>query len=189
MNDGTDVVTSGLSINVSDVYISTPGRLPNATQGTFYTTSVTASGGTGPDHILRERPPERAEHDVGRRDCGTPNAIPIGKYQVNITAFASVSGAYNKTMSLDVIGTPPALPALTISGNTSLPDCTFGVVCSQTIMVAYGGTAPFTWTASGLPPGMGIRFGEGVTLSRIHRATRSCVASRPGWALQRDRSP
>ena len=39
--------------------------------------------------------------------------------------------------------------------------------CSRSVGVFSGGTAPFTWTASGLPAGMSIRTGDGVTSSWI----------------------
>ena len=38
LNDGTASVMSAVTINVSNVYIPTAGRLPNATQGSVYTT-------------------------------------------------------------------------------------------------------------------------------------------------------
>src|SRR6185295_17032910 len=49
-------------------------------------------------------------------------------------------------------------------GSTGLDDCTFGVACARGVSVLNGGTAPFAWTASGLPPGMTVHFGSSNTL-------------------------
>ena len=37
------------------------------------------------------------------------------------------------------------------------------VPCSRPVSVSSGGTAPFEWLAGGLPDGMSIRAGDGVT--------------------------
>src|SRR5262249_18886118 len=42
--------------------------------------------------------------------------------------------------------------------NNLIEDCPVGFPCGAAISVKTG-TAPFTWTATGLPPGMSIRFG------------------------------
>ena len=39
--------------------------------------------------------------------------------------------------------------------------------CTRAIGVGGGGTAPFTWKASGLPPGMSFRTGSGATLAYV----------------------
>ena len=60
---------------------------------------------------------------------------------------------------------PPLLPSLNPYG-PNFDDCTIGAACSRGISVT-SGTAPFSWTASGLPPGMSIRTGDGATSSGI----------------------
>ena len=65
-------------------------------------------------------------------------------------------------MSIDVIGVPPALPWVIPYGNY-FNDCSLGLQCNAAIAVLSGGTAPFTWSASGLPLGLSIRTGSGTT--------------------------
>jgi hypothetical protein len=66
--------------------------------------------------------------------------------------------SYVKTMEIDIIGAPPNMPEIQSIGSN---DCTVGGGCQRSVNVAGGGTAPFTWSATGLPPGMGIRQGSG----------------------------
>ncbi len=68
-------------------------------------------------------------------------------------------------MAIDVIGSPEALPEIAQYGD--LGDCTIGMGCTSAIGVSAGGTAPFTWKAVGLPPGMGFRTGSGATLAYV----------------------
>src|SRR5262249_5124258 len=68
----------------------------------------------------------------------------------------------SKLMSIDVIGTPPTLPNVSPYGGL-FDDCTFGSTCSVGMGVGGSSGAPFVWTAIGLPPGMSIRSGSGIT--------------------------
>ena len=85
----------------------------------------------------------------------------------------------SKSLSIDVIGVPVALPSIDLSTYNNLDDCTIGVRCSRGIGVRRGGTSPFTWTATGLPPGMSVRSSTG--------ATSVLVSSGPGWDIVADR--
>ena len=70
-------------------------------------------------------------------------------------------------MSIDVIGAAPTLPSIAPSGSF-IYDCTVGVSCTRTILVQNGGSAPFTWGVPvGLPPGMFLRSGSGITSSFV----------------------
>ena len=106
-----------------------------------------------------------------------PRTTSPGKYTADIVAKDSNNVFYTKRMSIVVIGTPPKLPEVFPYGSV-IDDCTVYVNCTKGINVINGGTGPFTWAASGLPPGMFIRTGSGTTCSGSRRVTWSCGARR-----------
>jgi hypothetical protein len=94
---------------------------------------------------------------------GTPTGGP-GRASVSLTATDADENSYTKAMAIDVIGEPPALAWISIG---DLYDCTIGISCERLLKCWDGGTAPFTWSVSGLPPGMSFRYGSGNTQSGI----------------------
>jgi len=167
LTNGPDRVWRWTNVNVNQIGIVTDGALPNATPGTPYNAIVAASGGSGSYRFAANGslPPGLTLDPTGLI-FGTTNVGP-GKWSSNITATdAMTGGVYTKSMSIDVLGMPPALPALTPYGYV-FDDCTIGIPCNRGIGVGSGGAAPYTWTASGLPKGMSIRFGSGTTSSWV----------------------
>src|SRR6185295_20316110 len=133
------------------VEITTPGVLPNATQNAFYSTAIAATGGTGGYTFSANSLPNGLTINANSGVIsGTVSSGP-GKYNLQVTARDSSNTSYQKSMSLTVIGVPPQLPSVFVYGSTGLDDCTIGVTCSRGVAVFNGGTAPFTWTATGLP--------------------------------------
>ncbi|HXT28581.1 MAG TPA: putative Ig domain-containing protein, partial [Vicinamibacterales bacterium] len=168
--DGVDTINRSVSLNVYAVRITTPGVLPNATSGGSYNTTIAAAGGTGPFSFSANGLPNGLSigpsTGVISGTVSSGNGSSVGKVSVSVTASNS-GGSYTKTMSIDVVGTPASLPSIA-PAVSPIPDCTLGVPCTRTISVRNGGTAPFAWTASGLPPGMTVRFGgNGETLSSV----------------------
>ena len=161
VTDGVDTLFKSVSINVSAVRITTPGVLPNATQNVPYSSTVAASGGAGGYTFFANGLPNGLNLFSNGAITGTPNAGP-GNYRVNVTVQDSGANSYTKTMSLNVVGGPKTLPSVEAYNNI-LDDCTIGVACERPISVAFGGVAPFTWNATGLPPGTFLRTGSGVT--------------------------
>jgi hypothetical protein len=176
LTDGTDSINRNITINVYAVQITTPGGtgmppgvLPNGTQNASYSSvTLTASGGTGAPYTFTGNglPGGLSMSSSGTISSpGTLNAGP-GKYNISVTATDS-SGlhSYTKQMSLDVIGTP-AIPLSIQPG--ILNDAVIGDSYTWGISVN-GGVAPYTWTTvTGLPAGMSLRSGSGLTSSNIY---------------------
>src|SRR5262245_11526374 len=165
-NDGVDNVSRTVGVGIFDIEITTPGTLPNATQNVPYSTTIVAEGGTGAITFSALNPlPNGLTLSESGNLSGAPNTGP-GKYHIQITSTDANHVSYSKNMSVDVIGTPPTL-ANVEPYNLFLDDCSFGIPCSRGIAVFSGGTAPFSWSAKGLPPGMTIQFGSGSTSSYV----------------------
>src|SRR4029077_19762225 len=91
-----------------------------------------------------------------------------GKFDFAITAKDSLGASYTKYMAFVILAPPVTAPYISpYSSFNQLDDCTIGNGCSRGFNVWNGGTPPFTWSATGLPPGMGFRTGDGVTASYI----------------------
>ena len=166
INDGVDTVSAAASLNITKVQITSPGLLPNATQGTSYTTTVTASGGTGPySFSVSSLPSGLSINATSGVISGTVTAGP-GRFAFNLTATDSTSASYTRNSTITVIGVPPSLPQISPYGN--LDDCSIGITCGRALGVVNGGTAPFTWNISNLPPGMSFRSGSGVSNNSVN---------------------
>ncbi len=156
MNDGTDTVTANVYLNVYVVQITSPRSFPNATQYQSYSTAITASGGTSPYTFTSNNLPNGLTlNSATGVISGTVTAGPT-LWGFTVTATDANHVSYSENASISVIGYPKHLMEIT-AGN--LDDCTIGNGCGRTISLCCGGTAPFTWTATGLPNGMSIRSG------------------------------
>jgi hypothetical protein len=86
---------------------------------------------------------------------GTLNGV--GNFGFQVTVTDSASNSYSKEFSIDAIGDPPLLPSINL-GPLSLDPISFaGSYMSWLVNVNSGGVAPFTWTITGLPPGVSYR--------------------------------
>jgi hypothetical protein len=175
LNDGVDSVHQGLTLNVYDIQITTPGLLPNATQNAAYSATVAASGGTAP-YAFTTCTGTGCSGEGSTPSIGLPSGLTLdpstglisgivntgpGTWAFTLTVTDSNFVSRIKHMSIDIIGVPITLPAVAPYGSW-FEDCTVGMSCLRGVNVFNGGTAPFTWTASGLPAGMGIRSGSGL---------------------------
>ncbi|MBW8894641.1 MAG: putative Ig domain-containing protein, partial [Acidobacteria bacterium] len=165
MSDGVDTVYRSIGVFVAAIQITSPGVLPNAEEFAPYSVTLTATGGTGVFTFTANGLPPGLTLDPNGTISGTPN-FGRGKWGFNVTATDTNFTSYSKNMSIDVVGDPPTLAQLMPYGQ-QLDDCTIGVACTLGIGIYSGGTAPFTWTETGLPPGLWIRSGDGVTPSWV----------------------
>jgi hypothetical protein len=150
ITDGSEAGSRGFNINVRKMWITNPRILPNATQGVPYSVSFATAGSVG---------------NVTWNTGGTPSGLTLlpngtltgtptsgGTNSFNITATDSNSQSYQTTFYLQIVADPP--PLLQLSGGTS-NDITLG----DNVGIGFnvnGGTAPYTWSASGIPPGMSL---------------------------------
>ena len=169
--DGVDTVTEGFGKTVRQVRFTSSRVLPNAVQGNFYTTTITATGGTGPYTFSASGFP-LPQNSTGLPAgltlnastgviSGTPTGNP-GVYEIEVQVVDTNNNGYSRPMTLDLLGPTPLQPFIKPQFDLFV-DCTIGEFCDQTVVVDKGGVAPFSWSVSGLPAGMSLRSGEAVT--------------------------
>lgn len=143
-------VSRSYNIKVCPVIVLTPGSpLGTGTTGTAYSATVSASGGATPY--------------AWSVSSGTlPNGLSINASTGAITGTPTGSGLSNFTVQASdanacTSATAYAMricPVITISP-ASLANATVGTAYSQaTAFAASNGTAPYTWSVSGVPAGM-----------------------------------
>ena len=170
VTDGVDAVFRSMTLRVSAVNIitgSVDGVLPNATQGQAYSATLTAAGGTPPYTFSGFAPAGLSLSPSGTISGTVSTSASPGPSPVSVTVTDSRGASSTRTLSLDVVGATAALPSIDLSTYNNLDDCTIGVRCSRGIAVRRGGTAPFTWTATGLPPGVSIRSSTGASTTIV----------------------
>ena len=146
------VGTQAYSIGVScPTYTITPSTLPNGTANVFYDQQLTASGGAGGPYqfgFVSGLPPGMFI-SVNGQLFGTPTAA--GTYNFSVPVFEHFSCITSQAYTLTI--NPPACPTITVNpttpfvfgvANTVYPNTTIGV----------SGTGTYSFTHSGLPPGM-----------------------------------
>ncbi len=90
---------------------------------------------------------------IGADGIYTAPAAVTGTQTATITATSVADPSKSGTATVTVSGAPSA--ELTIQ-KPSLPDGTVGAVYPSAVFGAQGGTAPYTWSATGVPGGMSL---------------------------------
>jgi large repetitive protein len=143
-----------LTINAPTITVS-PTTLPNATQQTAYSQTITASGGIAPYTYAMTSGSLPAGITLNANTgvlSGTPTVY--GNYTFTITAVDSStgSGPYSGTTSyaLQIAANSPVITT------TTLPAGTAGSAYPSTSIAVTGGTAPYTYqiTSGTLPAGL-----------------------------------
>lgn len=129
--------------------IAGPELLPDGQVAAAYpTTLVELAGGTDPaTWTSTEMPPGLVFDPITGVLSGTPSAA--GSFPITVTATDAVSATVSATYTIDV------REQLTVATPT-LPGGQVGVTYPEIALIAAGGTSPVTWTAAGLPPGLGV---------------------------------
>lgn len=160
-----DTVTGGVTISTSPV-LAINGSLPfTGSVGTAYSGTLTATGGTAPYTWVIDNLPKGLTTAGANTSTvsvmGTPTTA--GNYAVAITLTDAATNTAKASITIE-ISSPVGL---SITG--SLPATgTVGAAYSGSL-TATGGTEPYTWAVSGLPPG--------VTDSGLNSATVSVTGA------------
>lgn len=143
-------LTVGLTVTAPPISVTTTS-LPAGSEGTYYDTTLAATGGTAPYSwaLVSGSLPSGLTLSPSGVLAGTP--ATSGSYTVTVRATDSTNPPQSVTSQLTLSIQAATLDVTT----TALPNATPGTTYSQTLS-ATGGTAPYTWTlASGsLPPGL-----------------------------------
>jgi hypothetical protein len=146
---GTFSITIG-----STPVISTQSPLPNGVVNSAYSTPLNVSGGTSPYTWSATGLPAGLSINASSGTIsGTPTAA--GTSTANVTVKDANQQSGSATLSITII------PQLTITTASPLPGGVVNVAYSQTV-VAQGGVASYTWSATGLPAGLTISASTGV---------------------------
>lgn len=146
--------TYSLTIDPGQVLAIGPASLPNATNGTAYSQTVVATGGSGTGYVYTLDSgtlPTGLSMSAGGVISGTPTAA--GTYTFTVRAVDSAGNFQTKSYTITV--DPGAVLNL---GPASLPRATNGTAYSQTV-VATGGTGTgyvYTVTTGSLPTGLSM---------------------------------
>jgi len=165
VSDGVHTVIFYRSLAVNTIRIA-PGLLV-AAQGEAFFGDIEATGGTGTFTYTASWVPDGLSFDSANGDFTGVATYP-GRYSIQITATDTNGVSAFRQISLFVVGSQPSLMSVWTGGGRV--DCTFGAPCSVTVSANNGGVPPLTWSATGLPAGMGIRFGEGATSSWVNES-------------------
>ena len=140
----------GLSYTYSTVTANPPSitttSLPSGTIGDFYTTTVSATGGTGTyTWTMLTLPTGLTYTSFTGEITGTPTEF--GTFIVHVTVRDGNGTSDSTTLTLTVTANPPSITT------TSLPSGTIGDFYTTTVS-ATGGTGTYTWTMLTLPTGL-----------------------------------
>lgn len=142
-------VSTAYSLKVTPAMSLPAMALPNGTVGVTYATQVIpeATGGTTPYTYTASNLPPGLTFDPATREIkGTPTQK--GTYPVHVTATDLNGNSIARDYTI-VVRDPLALaPATLANGTVNIP------YPIQTIPTATGGSGSYTYTASGLPPGL-----------------------------------
>lgn len=143
---GAGPVRIGLPI---PTFTSSPSSLATGQTGVAYPlTTVVVSGGTAPYRFVASGLPAGLVMSTGGGIAGTPTAS--GSFTVVVTATDATGAVFQRSYPLTV-----RVP-VSVSSPASLANGQVGTAYSSVAFAATGGLAPYTFTASGLPPGMSL---------------------------------
>jgi hypothetical protein len=157
--DSTNPQQSGsktFPVTIGPALAITTASLPNATVNTSYAFTVAATGGTTPYTWSATGLPAGLSINASTGVIsGTPTTVATNTVSISVTDATNPTHLTRTVnLSLRVLGT------LNIT-TTQLPSGTTGVAFNATL-AATGGTAPYTWSANGLPAGLNLNPTTGV---------------------------
>ncbi|WP_231427482.1 putative Ig domain-containing protein [Pedobacter sp. Leaf250] len=142
-------VTAAYTLIVTGPLTLLPGALPEGITNILYPTQTipAANGGTGPyTYTATDVPAGLTFNEATREITGTPTVPGNNTVRVTVTDANGNTVTSNYTLKItDPFILPPATLANGTTGISYIP---------QTIPSAVGGTGPYTYSATGLPPGL-----------------------------------
>jgi hypothetical protein len=145
-------------VNQPSLAVIVTGQLPPGTVGTAYSQKIPAiaSGGTPPYtwSVSAGSVPGLDFDAVNVALSGTPTTA--GTFTLTVQVRDSAGLTASRPFSVTI-----APASLNIITARQLPDATFNTPFSQ-LFTASGGVPPYTWSASGLPTGLGIDANSGL---------------------------
>ncbi|WP_339929198.1 putative Ig domain-containing protein [uncultured Brevundimonas sp.] len=160
-NAGGTSAPATVSLTVTPVLAVVPASLPNGVNGAAYTTTISATGGTGAGYtfaVTSGSPPGGLTLAAGGDLTGTPNAAGSSTFTVTVTDSVGDTAARAYTLVIN----PGAV--LTVNP-ASLSNGTNGTAYNETIS-ATGGTGigqTFAVTSGSLPGGLTLAAGGGLS--------------------------
>ena len=135
--------------------------LPGGTPQSAYSTTLAATGGTGPYSwsVTKGSLPAGLTISSSGMISGTPTQAGTSAFTVQATDSSSPAATASANLSITVTAAAPS-PSIT---TTSLPNATTGTAYSATLQ-ASGGTTPYNWSVSvgTLPAGLTLAASTGV---------------------------
>ena len=156
----TPQVTANLTVSLKVPGITTTSPLTPATAGRTYSQKFAAAGGTGTYSFSSTNAPAGLAFS-GAILSGTPTVAGTVTFQVQVADGSGTTASSSFTL---VVG-----PALSITSSGNLGEIAFGANLAGTL-VAAGGNAPYTWSASNLPAGVTLNASSGALSGRPAQA-------------------
>jgi hypothetical protein len=160
VTDSTGTFGRGMRIYISPMRITSPATLPNATQNTAYSQTITVAGGTASYTFSMSccspvsccTPSWLSLNSTTGVLSGTPTGPGYSGIPVVITD--STGAQLRKHYTVGVVGTPLTAPSL----STTIEDRIIGAYEAWTIGIS-GGTAPYAFSvlSGSLPPGLSLQ--------------------------------
>ncbi len=147
--------------------IASPSALPGGAAGSAYgPATISGLGGTPPYTFTATGLPNGMTITQSGLLSGTPGPGTQGTSKPLFTVTDSTSACVAPFSSCPYVATFSRSltigPPLTITGPSSLPSGTTGVAFGPVTFAASGGSGGYTWSATGLPPGLSINPSAGV---------------------------
>ena len=142
----------------------TTTTLPEGTAGSRYSTTLTATGGTGAPKwsvVLGALPPGLILNETTGAITGTPTTEGTSNFTVRATDTIPLTGEKALSIKVNPVPRPPTITT------TTLPNGTASARYNQTL-TATGGTGAVTWSVSAgsLPPGLTLNRTTGAITGR-----------------------
>ncbi|MCE1173870.1 MAG: putative Ig domain-containing protein, partial [Propionibacteriales bacterium] len=141
--------TRQLTLSVGAALSLTTENLPNGTSGIAYSTTLAAAGGATPYTWAATGLPTGLSMDA---DTGTITGTPTqaGTFDA-VTITVTDDNGYTDQATFTIV----VAAAFGIT-TTDLPDGVVGTEYAETTLATIAGTAPYTWSATGLPNGLAL---------------------------------